>query len=243
MTPTATETTSKETFDYYIGPLTIESKTRNYEQLRPASRGLMIAGVGQGDVVTLNTHEPIILSASEPAALPLHALIMGLQVVSGASASVHTAARLIEVAAGQIDGGDLTITPVIADNAPVGERIRENARATALVESRLNAFSELSEGWLDGQGEAPTPAALAIARHMIRVLLNLNLPRPRLAPTLEGGVEAEWSMGDREISVTFEPDGRLYGNSVDVSTGEVAEPTLDPHNYQAVADFVLGPGA
>ena len=71
-------------------------------------------------------------------------------------------------------------------------------------------------------------------------MLNHGVSRPRLAPTPDGGVEAEWSRGDHEVSVTFEPTGRLYGNTVDLTTGEMTEPELNPADHQLLADFVLG---
>jgi hypothetical protein len=99
------------------------------------------------------------------------------------------------------------------------------------LDSRLADLAALSSGWLDGEGVPPTHAALRKADSMLAELLTLGAPRPRLYPTLEGGVEAEWTAGKHEISITFEPDGswdavavnRDSGESPELATGEAGE--------------------
>jgi hypothetical protein len=231
MTPTVSTTLSKEAFDFIINVDVHDSD-------RKSVAWNDVGGI-QSRGTLLGSHESVMLSASAPGPVPLGAFIRAQQVVSGVATSFHPAAQLLALAAG-LTAGDLTITSLSADDHPVVERIQESIRARTLVEARLDEFSELPAGWLDGEGLAPTPAALATARALIRVLLNLNVPRPRVAPTPEGGIEAEWTLGDREVSVTFESDGGLYGNSVDVTTGELTEPELNRDDHRAVADFVLG---
>lgn len=239
MTPATAKTTPRESYQY-MGPLNVELEVRSYEQI-PQHRNYSL-GAGTATVpewVTANERGCVVLGASDVVMLPLQAFISGMQTVSGASASFQPN-RLIAITGGHIDGGAVTIIPLDADDPPVGERMTEITGARALLESRLDALSRLSGGWLDGDGVTPTPAAVETARHLIWVLLNHGVPRPRIAPTPEGGVEAEWSVDDREVSVTFEPDGSLYGNSVDLTTGEITEPELSPDDHQAVADFVFG---
>jgi hypothetical protein len=221
-----------------MGPLDVELEVLNYERSSPRLNNWLGAG-SVGGSVPVHDREAGVPSVTEAETLQPRAFISGMQLISGASVSFHSN-RLIAIAGGQISTGAFTIIPLDADDVAVGEQMTEITSARGLLESRLNTLSQLSPGWLDGEGVTPTPAAVEAARHLIWVLLNHRVPRPRLAPTPEGGVEAEWSLGDREVSVTFEPDGSLYGNSVDVIAGEVTEPELSPVDHRAIADFVLG---
>jgi len=69
------------------------------------------------------------------------------------------------------------------------------------ITDRLEALGELDDGWLNGVGRAPDRAALcrladAFERHYDR-----GLPAPWLYPTAEGGVQAEWTLGQWDISL------------------------------------------
>jgi len=69
------------------------------------------------------------------------------------------------------------------------------------AQDRLLELETLSAGWLDGAGLPPALPALRNARAL--------LVPPRLYPTPEGGVQAEWTIGSYEFAVTFEPDGSM----------------------------------
>ena len=72
------------------------------------------------------------------------------------------------------------------------------------VSARLDEFRTMQGGWLDGSGNAPGPAGLDWLSDSFERLFPDYLPLPHLFPTPEGGIEAEWSLGDR--SVVFEID-------------------------------------
>lgn len=105
----------------------------------------------------------------------------------------------------------------------------------ARIDGRLNEISALSPGWLDGGGEAVGAKAVETARRLLAELLAHDVPHPRVFPTPEGGVQAEWTIDDREISVTFESDGSLYAISVHLESGDADEPELSPDNAEAIA--------
>jgi hypothetical protein len=86
---------------------------------------------------------------------------------------------------------------------------REAAEVTRVLE-RILSFRELRDGWLNGEGVTPTPAAMTCAGELLASLLNRItwLEPPSIYPTPEGGVQAEWSLGGWAVNVTFEPDGR-----------------------------------
>jgi hypothetical protein len=93
------------------------------------------------------------------------------------------------------------------------------------VDSRLDELEGLRGGWLDGYGAAPTPPALRSARRIVAELLGLEVPKPRLYPTPDGGVQAEWTAGESEINVTFNSDGTPLLVAVDIDSGEANEVT------------------
>lgn len=170
------------------------------------------------------------------------ALLGAWRVVTGGTSSAEGFTQVVEIldARPETPTTGLAFAAINADHDAVVERISEVGKLRMQVEARLSALAELQPGWLDGDGVAPAKRAVDHARSVIPHLLNLSVPRPRIAATPEGGVEAEWSIGVREVSVTFEPDGALHGMAVDIVTHEVTEPVLDISDRGAIADFVLG---
>lgn len=65
----------------------------------------------------------------------------------------------------------------------------------------------MEDGWLDGDGIAPTDAALHGAYTLLMTA--------RIFPTPTGGVQIEWTNRGREQSIAFAADGS-FGEPVDV---------------------------
>jgi hypothetical protein len=78
-----------------------------------------------------------------------------------------------------------------------------NSRCTRVTE-RLDELKGMQDGWLDGEGTAPTDAALDWLIAWFGVNFDVDLPIPHLYPTLAGGVQAEWSLGAFEISLNID---------------------------------------
>jgi len=102
----------------------------------------------------------------------------------------------------------------------------EDPEELANLDNRLDELAKLKAGWLDGEGMRPDALALARARRTLGELLSFEVPRPRVFATSEGGVQAEWTVGEHEVSVTFEPDGKLYAVSANLVSGVAEEPRL-----------------
>jgi hypothetical protein len=115
----------------------------------------------------------------------------------------------------------------------------DGAEELSKLESRFSELASLREGWLDGEGVPPDVVLLHRARRVLADLLDFDVPRPRVFATLEGGVQAEWSVEGHEVSVTFEPDGTLYAISVNRAAGTSDEPTLALDDPERIAQFVL----
>lgn len=106
------------------------------------------------------------------------------------------------------------------------------------LDDRLDELASLNTGWLDGEGVRPDALVLERARRMLADLLTFEVPRPRVFATPDGGVQAEWTVGEHEISVTFEPDGKLYAVSVNLASGDAEEPELAADDPAKIAQLL-----
>ena len=117
--------------------------------------------------------------------------------------------------------------------------IFDDAEELARLDRRFDELAAVRAGWLDGEGAALDVAVLNRARRILAELLNFELPRPRVFPTSEGGVQAEWTVVSNEISVTFEPNGTLYAVSVNLTSGQTQEPELAVDDAEQIARLLL----
>lgn len=72
------------------------------------------------------------------------------------------------------------------------------------VVARLDEIAALSDGWLDGEGMAPSRAGTEWLASWLSASEMAEFPMPRLYPTPEGGVQAEWTLGTVEISLEID---------------------------------------
>ena len=63
------------------------------------------------------------------------------------------------------------------------------------VPARLEEFRAMTNGWHDGEGAAPHSAGLDWLAATFDRCYPDDIPLPYTYPTLEGGIEMEWSMG------------------------------------------------
>jgi hypothetical protein len=85
------------------------------------------------------------------------------------------------------------------------------------VDLRLDELSELKDGWLNGEGIAPSIPHLENLKRAFELYFDSELPLPYLYPTPEGGIQAEWSLGDWEISLGMSRDsvfGEYYALNI-----------------------------
>jgi hypothetical protein len=74
---------------------------------------------------------------------------------------------------------------------------------------RLSALAELKAGWLDGKGQVPDPKLAQWLAQAFEDNFDASLPLPHLYPTAEGGIQAEWSLGDWEVSLEIDLSTRV----------------------------------
>ena len=71
------------------------------------------------------------------------------------------------------------------------------------VPSRLSELRQLKKGWLDGDGVALDPSFLDWLSVRFDTLYPDELPLPHIYPTVEGGIQAEWSLSSHEVSLSI----------------------------------------
>lgn len=74
---------------------------------------------------------------------------------------------------------------------------------------RVQELARLPEGWDSYGARKIQPPALEAALRVLRVADSDLLPAPHLSPVADGGVQVEWSVGDRCAEVEIRPTGTL----------------------------------
>ncbi len=104
----------------------------------------------------------------------------------------------------------------------------ELASAPLDVATQLTDLARLEDGWLDGEGRAPDRVALAWLAERFERCWPHDLPPPYLYPTVEGGVQAEWSIAPYEISLEIDLSARTgEWHALNLETGTEETRTCD----------------
>ena len=69
------------------------------------------------------------------------------------------------------------------------------------IPARLDELRSLQDGWLEGQGEAPSPEGLDWMSQALGQYYPEDLQLPFLYPTAEGEIQVEWSLGPNEVTL------------------------------------------
>ncbi|MEK6261885.1 MAG: hypothetical protein AABP62_25075 [Planctomycetota bacterium] len=69
------------------------------------------------------------------------------------------------------------------------------------VRARLEEIRHLRDGWMDGKGVAPSNAGVNWFTKTFEAHYSVDLPQPFIYPTVEGGLQLEWSLGEHELSL------------------------------------------
>ena len=96
------------------------------------------------------------------------------------------------------------------------------------VPARLSELRELRDGWLDGEGLAPDSAGLDWLSDIFEVMYPNEAPLPRIYPTPEGRVQAEWSFARHDVVLEIDLAAQNGEWSVfDMQSDADEEETLD----------------
>ena len=99
------------------------------------------------------------------------------------------------------------------------------------VPARLDEFRDLRDGWLDGEGIAPTQAGIDWLADAFTNNYRKDAPLPFTYAMPSGGVQFEWSLGNLEVSL-----------EVDLSTRKAVWHWLDTgtsRDYERELDLVV----
>ena len=119
----------------------------------------------------------------------------------------------------------------------------EEADALELLDNtdpivQIEQLRQLPAGWLDGKGVPPSALLLDQIGAWLENHLRGEEPTPRLYPTPEGGVEAEWLIGRLDLSIEFDPNNNtVHWHAMDLDRDTVEEdivPLHDAENLQAL---------
>jgi hypothetical protein len=72
------------------------------------------------------------------------------------------------------------------------------------VDTRLNVLAELQQGWCDGEGEPLDTDGVEWARALLAEVVAEGIAKPYLYPMVDGGLLAEWTFPDTEVSAEFD---------------------------------------
>lgn len=139
---------------------------------------------------------------------------------------------VLEAAVGYRDGLTVAIKGVIqrdrADRPKCFELVEHvNPLDPLDIETRLEELAQLQDGWLDDKGRALDGVSLKRLIQAFDERFNPELPLPYLYPTPDGGVQAEWTLGNWEVSLEISlPSLAAEYQAVDIATGETREHVL-----------------
>lgn len=102
---------------------------------------------------------------------------------------------------------------------------------------QVERLKQLRDGWLDGElGAALNRSLLEKVGAWLELHLTEDMQLPRLYPTPEGGVEAEWLVGRVDLSIEFDPIAtRAQWHSMNLDKDEVDERTFDLDDGEALS--------
>lgn len=91
--------------------------------------------------------------------------------------------------------------------------------------ARLTEFAQLPSGWLGGEGAQISFIALDGTQQLLRATATMDVPRPGVFPTPEGGVLVEWTQQSGIYSVEVLEDGafELFSIKRDQAEGTHSE--------------------
>jgi len=115
------------------------------------------------------------------------------------------------------------------------------------VGNRIEELSLLKDGWLDGIGIAPGSELLQWFENSFETNFDIQLALPRIYPTANGGLQAEWTLGEKEISLEIDPATRTAEyQALDMGSQETTEFVLDlalPEGWKQLNEILTTVGA
>lgn len=141
------------------------------------------------------------------------------------------------VGVGAFDRNDRLIRLTAIDEVTYAED--EELKSALDVGKRLKVFATLADGWFEGDGTSFSAELLRWVERVLVDAIDNGLPRPYLYPTPAGGVLAEWSFADAEVSADIDLQRRsatLVGTKL--KSGAMREDVLDMSTLRSPEQLV-----
>ena len=140
---------------------------------------------------------------------------------------VDADANRVDVPSMEPDIDDIPNKTLIVEAAPFKiEETRLVSKSLWELVVRLNELRSLEDGWLDGKGEAPPQAGIDWLESVFIVNFD-KVILPHLYPTEAGGIQAEWTLGNRELVLDVDLNNKKgYWHEMDMATMEDDDKTL-----------------
>lgn len=101
------------------------------------------------------------------------------------------------------------------------------------ISERLDELLLLSDGWLNGEGIALEKSKVDWFANIFNETYDTSLQLPYLYPTIEGGIQAEWTKDIFEITLKINLKDKLgYYHSLNNQTEDVEEESIDLNNKE-----------
>ena len=102
------------------------------------------------------------------------------------------------------------------------------------ISVQIDDLRLLKDGWLEGQGKAPSKEGLNWLSQAFDKHYSGDLPLPYLYPTEPGGIQAEWSLGQNDITLEIdltEHSGYFHALQMEDDTEETRRLDLDSETH------------
>lgn len=117
---------------------------------------------------------------------------------------------------------------------------RDALTAPRSLEASWKKMLSLENGWLDGEGQAPTAEGIEWLASMFKAHYPNAAPVPYAYPTVEGNIQVEWSLGAREITLEVDIETKKgFWHELNVETNSEYENDFDV-NTQENWDWIMG---
>lgn len=107
-------------------------------------------------------------------------------------------------------------------------------------EARLDEISRTPSGWYSSGNPSPVAAAVERMRRFISTAVpEAAIPYPYIYPMPDGGVRAEWTRGDWEVSATFDASSLLLTmHALNFESDEELEVEIDSETPEMLSKFM-----
>jgi hypothetical protein len=140
----------------------------------------------------------------------------------------------------------LVLGQVVFDQLAQPQKIEQTASLQILdpndLAAQLEDLATMQDGWLDGKGIAPRRENLDWFAAAWEKNIPLELPKPYIYPTPEGGIQLEWSQGGWELAAEIdfkEKTALLVGvNTINKNDVELQSNLKTSEGWIQLIDFV-----